>query len=347
MGIICMRKISIALFFLLSCSLLYPSVSLSTGDGMIASDNASFSFRTGRTYIDLGLLSYGEIGSSGLLRTMDSPHSTVPEFIPEVIRPGRNDGRNGFVFSSRDFHAVFSTDERPVVGIAFSSPYLTLGFLHADGVKQDESFHDDKGRGISFDTEYWGIGFSWRFLNISFMLSFAEEIGFRGVASIFLEKDDYSLSLSYGSLIALYADSPDSTFGIKGSFGENGYLFVFSIGYGAIPVFSDEYLSSESYTASRFDIGGVRIIAESESSFTSNGKRTHSERFSFLYSMLSLGYDTDEGLFVAIDFGHFAIGYRDRMPFVEMEQEIRKDGFSILAGVSTDEGISIGVRCYL
>ena len=326
---------------------LYPAVLSTSGGGAFSFENAALNFLSGRIYMDLGFLSFGEIGQTGMIKAFDNPHLPLFSLSPETGKPkGDEEGRNGFVFSFEDFSFVYSADERSLAGVFFGNGGFELALMAASGWEKSYGFHEDPARTVCYDTLYGGVVLSWDFFSVRGLVSYAEEIGFRGSASAAVEYKDYSLSLSYGSLIALYEDSPDSTFGISGSFGDDGFLFVFSMNYGSVPVFSEDYLVREAYAAARLDLGSFLLYSEMETSFTRSGKRRHDESFFLDLSYLVLGYGSD-GLVLAVDFGHFALGYKDGSPFVSMEYEMEGNGFSFLAEVSTDGGFDLAIRVHL
>ena len=330
---------------LLSSLSLGASLVSSSGGGVISAENSSLNLSSGRAYINLGFLTFGDIGRTGLLDAFDNPHSSFSGLSPRAIKPGSNkEGRDGFVLSFEDFSFIYSTDERALSGIFIDGGIIEAALLAASGNGEAKGFHEDPGMSTAYDTVYGGLDLSWGYLNVIGLISYADEIGFRGVLKGGFNKDDYSLYASYGSLIALSEDSEEGTFGLSGSFGQNGFHFEFSVLYGTPPVFSEDYLRKEVHVSSELNLGAVSLAAESESVFTKNGKRRHRECFTLSWSFLDIGYDTEEGIILSFDFGHFSFGYKDGLPYLAMLYEGEGDIFSFIAEYSTDDGLDLAIR---
>ena len=343
-----MRRFFILLIFMyfllpLPCS----SLLLSDGYSSFYGNNASFSFSAGRAYFDTGILSYGEISERGMVKAFSEPYGLGFSLLPRTVRSSHKNGRNGVVLSLGAYSFLFSVNERPLQGIAFNSRYADIALLFAEGTDEERGFHEDAARTTLFDTVYGGLDLKWNFLRFSVLMSYAEEIGFKSVLLAGLTYKDYSITITCGSLIALYEESSESSIGIRGSFGENGFLFIFSHSKGFLPVFSEDYLGSESYTSSALRMGNVLFTSEMEASFSISGKRRHSESFAFVLPFLSVGYDTEKGMSLVIDADYFSFGYRNESPFVEMLWEVRREEFSFLAEVSTDNGFGLSMKVSL
>ena len=182
MGINSMRKLlSIAIMLLSSLSLGASLVS-SSGGGVISAENSSLNLSSGRAYINLGFLTFGDIGRTGLLDAFDNPHSSFSGLSPRAIKPGSNkEGRDGFVLSFEDFSFIYSTDERALSGIFIDGGIIEAALLAASGNGEAKGFHEDPGMSTAYDTVYGGLDLSWGYLNVIGLISYADEIGFRGV----------------------------------------------------------------------------------------------------------------------------------------------------------------------
>ena len=212
-----------------------------------------------------------------MVKAFSEPYSLGFSLLPRTVRSSHKNGSNGVVLSLGAYSFLFSVNERPLQGIAFNSRYADIALLFAEGTGEERGFHEDAARTTLFDTVYGGLDLKWNFLRFSVLMSYAEEIGFKSVLLAGLTYKDYSITITCGSLIALYEESSESSIGIRGSFGENGFLFIFSHSKGFLPVFSEDYLGSESYTSSALRMGNVLFTSEMEASYSISGKRRHSK----------------------------------------------------------------------
>ena len=337
-----MGKLFLLVFMMLSTlSLRSASLSVSSGHGSIRGDDFAFDFSRGSAYLSLGLLSYGDISSSGMVRVFADPYGFGHDFFPDVSSTG--DERSGFVLSLGAFSFVFSTDSRPLTGISFRSEHIEASVMHAYGTEEERGFHESPEALTLFGTSYASLKLEYGPFRMRLLSSYAAEVGSRSFISGHISHDAYSLTVSLGSLIALYEEN-ESVFGIRGSFGEDGFVFIFSHSVGHAPVFSEDYLSTESYASAVLKLGNIVLHSAAESSFTESGRRKHRERFSLETEYLRLGYDTDDGPFVIVDGNHISFGYEEGYPFVKLMWELSGECFSALLEISSEGELDVSLR---
>ena len=340
-----MRKCVLVVILLYSVlGTLSAALSIRDGAGVLEGDDYFFAFSAGRTYFNTGFLSFGAIGQSGMIAAFSDPYCMNLSLPAAAGRPRRSDSWNGFMLGHGAFSIAYAVNYRPFLGVSLSSEHMDVAVLHAFGDKTERGYQTDSLSSTSFDTIYMGADLSFGDVKIVTLGSWADEIGFRGFASLGFSHGCFSLFLSSGSLIALTENSSDSTMGISGSFRTEEYLFLFSLSYGTAPVFSNDYRTFSSYASSSLKLGNITIYTESEAKFTKSGKRYHTERMSIASDYVSLGYDTAEGFFISLDAGHFTIGYEDENAYVGFRYEAIVRNAVIKVSASTDGSIEAGMR---
>lgn len=342
-----MRKVLLVVIsLLLLADLAGTGLVVSSGRGTLSSELASFGLSSGRAWFSIGSLSFGEIGEKGMVKTFSNPHGVNLSLRPYVTRPGNGEGWNGFVLDYERMGIIFSVDERPLAGISFSGEWVEAAMMAVYGDGGGRGFHDDAGESQEFTTVYAGFDLSPGAFRLTALMSYAAEVGSRSFLSAGFSIDDYSFSVSIGSLIALQ-DSFSPVFGIRGSFGEQGYLFMFSFSSGDVPVFSDDYRRKDAYALSLLEFGDIEFRSEMETAFTRRGKRVHRERFSFSWKQVEAGYDTEEGIFIILRAGDFTAGYENGIPFIGFSPSVSGDSFSIRMMIGGDGSFDLHLRADL
>ncbi len=332
------------LICIITLPLFSASLESASGSGSFSASDAALSFSSGRAWFRFGPLEYGEIARSGLLHSLSDPHSFSFSLLPEVSMPRKEWGCDGFVLSINPFSVLWSTDERIITALAYNGRIISASFAFAYQGEEDGGFHVDQGMSAEYATLYGGVSLSFPYLTLSAVLSFSPDIGVRGVVRGEAKKDRYSLSVSYGSLIALYPDSSDEIFGISGSFGRDAFWYSFSYSLGALPVFSDEYLPKKASADAALDFGLFEISTEMEYSFTKSGRRNHRESFSLNCNIIELGYDTEDGIFIILKDEHMSFGWKDGSPFVSFKAEIEMLSARVRAAISTGGSFELSIK---
>ena len=340
-----MAKCFLILFLILGIRDAYGAIIVSPSGGAIDGGSALIS-SSGRAWLEYGALSYGEIGESGMVAAFDDPFSPSIGLEASVERPGMGDGRSGAVLSLGPLSLLLSSDERLLAGFSLDMDGFDAAVLYAHGHPGDggmQQGHEAKG---GYGAIYLGADASWRFLRFIALGSFSPDLGFRGLVSAGAEHGAYSLHAAFGSLLPLYPDSPSEGMGIRGSFGNDRYSWIFAASFGSRPVFSEEYMPRRTYASSVLRLGDWVLEAETSSTLTAAGRRRHSERFSLSYGALECGYDTDEGPFAILDLGHLRLGYEDGGAIVGLTAELGDGGSRVQLTLTSSPSIGISVRAH-
>ena len=322
----------------------FPSVRVDGSQTIIDSSSASFSFSSMEAYLSLGPLSYGDISKEGLVATLSDPYRLRVSMLPRAMKPGRYESDSGFVLSLGSLSLLASTDSRPLLSISYDHEYFDAAILYAGSGVDERGFHDAADESALFKTLYFAAEGGWKYITLLGIGSFSPEIGYRGALGIGLKHEAYSLSFIYGSPIALTHDSDPSLWGIRGSFGGDGFYSEFRLSYGSAPVFSEDYLPRSSEIFSVLEAGAFRFYSRMEHSFSRNGNSVREDEFAISYGCLDAGYSTEDGFFISLDFGHFTIGFRRGAPFVAFSYAFSLGESRIDFSLSTDGDIDTSFR---
>ncbi len=315
-----------------------------SGGSFLDAVDAYASLSTGEVYAAAGPYSYGVIDRRGLFRAIDDPHSGRLSLIPSVSRPGRWDERSGSVLELGPASIAYTQDDRPAAAFAYGSEHISLALLFAFPGKASDSFHADRGRTEQFSTLYAGIGAHYGPVSGYAVYSFSPDIGSRSLVSGRLENDGYSIGFAYGSLIALYSDSPGYSWSVSASIGEEGFRAEGRIAYGLPPVSSGDFLPFESELFTMLEAGDARIFTHAEHRFSASGRTMHEDTAGLSYGIMDIWYSTISGPGIQIDCGHFGFGYRDGNAFVSFSASFRTGMARISVEASTDRGVKTGLR---
>ena len=331
-----MRKLLLLLLPFFLFPLPAAELRLTPNGSSFSSGMASFDAGSGRASFRSGILSYGDIGAAGIVRKISDPYSPRGSLKPEVQAPGKGSSMDGFVMEIGPLSLVLSSDERFLSGFFLSSDPFGIALLYAGRGKEDHGFHQDWTGNAEHEAYYAGLSFGTGLMHAEILASLAPETGTKAFASIGISHGRYSLILSAGGLNALHPDSTTSAFGIRGSFGRDGFTHEFSLEWGGVPVFSNEFRTFSASAASVLSIGDAKLYASADVSFTARGRRSHDEVFLLILPFISLGYETDGGFIAALDGGHFRAIYRRGEASVSFIIDIRTENAGISITVSSE-----------
>lgn len=294
---------------------LYAFVDIENGNTLIGSESVSISLQGGDAYLSLGSLSYGDISREGIVMSIANPYRHGFSLLPRALRPRRTGSVSGWVLDAGPLGIMASFDKRFLFSFTYSHEYFDAALLYAHGGSNEKSFHENWMGSGRYETMYTVIDARWKFLCGYAIASFSPELGYKGMFSIRLKHEAYSLSFLYGSPIALFDDDEERTWGVSWSFGEDFFYSDLAISFGEAPVFSDDYLPYSSEVYSVIESGDVSVFSHLEHSFTKRGRSYNSYEFGFSWDRVSLGYGSD-GLYFMLKLPYLTLGYRNGSPFV-------------------------------
>ena len=334
-----MKAFFVIVLILASLPLHSALIGIGEGGSVLEADGMHIAINAGEAYITAGPYSHGTIDRKGLIAAADDPHGGNLSLSPRITRPGREGERSGSLLSLGPVKIAASSDGRPFLSFSYDSGTFALALLFAFQGEEDDSFHRDPGRSGEWNVLYLGCQGAWGPLSLTGMISFAEEIGFRGVISGTIGKEGYSLSFAYGSLIALYSDSPEYSWSLAASLEEEGFRAAMRIAAGEEPVFSEDYLPYETELSSVLDFGSLRIFSHMEHGFSRSGNVSRSDFIGAACGIMTLWYSSSDGAGFSVDAGHFSFGWREGHAFVSFRLTLDAESVSLIAEASTDRGV--------
>lgn len=316
--IISMKLIIFLLISALSFHL--PALSLRSdgSGGSISDEEFAISLYDGSLYLSAGGFSYGAASRSGLLRTLSSPYSSSWDLEPRMRPHTSSSTASGFMFKAGPFTAGATTNERAAVFSSLKYRYAEGAMLFAFAEGDDGSLQKTTGTGTEFSTLYLALKGGISHFTLFTIMSFAPEMGFLSMAGAKLEAGDYSISFTYGDILDLYEDDDSYTWGVTLTLGDDGFFASFSYAEGLSPVYSDDSLPRRASSDISLAVNGVELYSSMVYSRSRTGNVSKSDQFALRLEDLTMGWDTDDGLFWEWTCGKISVGFADSSPYLKI-----------------------------
>ncbi len=321
--------------------------------GSIAQDGRTSYIRTEDVIISIsgaGLflssesIEAGQIDRFGLVRTLKDPYGSAFSLRPEASSYAFSSKRMGAVLKLGPLRAGASLNDRPMAFAYASLPYAEGAVLYAFPGRSSDALLQSPMTGEDASVLYMATSGGYSIFKAMGILSYSDKEGLSLFGAAGVQWRKYSLFLLGGDAVTLYGDDEPDRWGIRGSFGEEGFRCEFSFISGEPPVFSNDFLSFRAYIRSELEIGGVRLYSSMRYSLSRRGRMTKSDCITVSYEGFRVGYSSSDGIIASFRHDLFEIGIEGRKLYVEITLEFRAEAsfeMKLCSDGTMEAGISL------
>ena len=317
------------------------------GSAYTGADGFRLSLSDGRLYLADEHIAFGQIDRFGLVRTLSDPYGSPPSLRPRASAFSRTGERSGFVLSLGPLSAGASLNGRPLLFASAEFSHFEAAVLLAfpgedPGTIVSDAYREETGRVL-----YAGISGGYGVFSAMGIFSFSDTKGIGLFGSAGVEYGGYSLYAMAGDPISLYGGRDTRLFGIRGSIGEEGFRSEFSVIFGGVPVFSDEFMPYQAVLRSELAVEGIRLESVMRYSFTRTGRTYKSDIITLSFDGLRIGYSSSGGLIASYSHGMFEIGIEDGRAYAEVQLDFGAEDADVMIRLHSDGEIETGVSLVL
>lgn len=315
--------------------------------GYAEDDSFRISFSGHQLYMADEHIEFGQIDRAGLVRTIADPYSAPMTLRPQAKPYAYSGKHSGAVLKLGPLAAGTSLSDRPFAFAYSDFGYMEAAMLFAFSGSESDRIIGDPFRNEEGNVLYAAVGGGYSIFSAMGIFSFSDTKGISLYGALGAEYEDYSIYVMAGDPISLYSGRDSRLFGIRGSIGEEGFRSEFELTYGAIPVFSNNFMPRTAELRTELWIGNARLYSAMRYSFTRTGRTYKSDYAAISFDGLRIGYSSSGGIVASYSHDLFEIGIENRSYYIEVKLGFIADNADITIRLTSDGHIRTAVSMVL